>query len=125
MLRKIVLLSCVLVLGIVCNLQAQYKVGQTHSGKCSYYASKFHGRPTASGEKYDKTKYTAAHRKLPFGTILLVTNLVNKKTVEVKVNDRGPFKPERIVDLSEVAAKEIDMIRSGIVKVKIEILSCF
>ncbi|NRA36541.1 MAG: septal ring lytic transglycosylase RlpA family protein, partial [Planctomycetes bacterium] len=79
-------------------------------GGASYYANKFHGRKTASGEKYHKNKYTAAHKKLAFGTKLLVRNVKNGKTVEVVVNDRGPFVRGRIIDLSYVAAKRIDLL---------------
>lgn len=89
-------------------------------GGASYYAKKFTGRRTASGEKYDPKLLTAAHRTLPFGTYVLVTNLQNKKQVIVKINDRGPFTKGRIIDLSRAAAAEIDMIRSGVAKVKVE-----
>ncbi|MEH0154815.1 septal ring lytic transglycosylase RlpA family protein [Limibacter armeniacum] len=101
----------------------KYKVGYTEKGKASYYAEKFHGRLTASGEKYNMYANTCAHRKLPFGTILKVTNLGNGKWITVKVNDRGPFKSNRILDLSKGAAAKIDMIKAGIGNVKIEIIS--
>lgn len=78
-------------------------------GTASWYGNKFHGRRTASGERYDMQAYTAAHKTLPFGTILRVTNLDNNKSVLVRVNDRGPFVRGRIIDLSHVAAKEIDV----------------
>lgn len=89
-------------------------------GTASYYSDVFHGRETASGETYDKWAFTCAHRHLPFGTNLVVTNLVNKKSVFVRVNDRGPFVKGRIIDLSYAAAKKIDMIAAGVVKVKVE-----
>lgn len=89
-------------------------------GGASYYAKKFTGRRTASGEKYNPKLLTAAHRTLPFGTYVLVTNLRNKKQVIVKINDRGPFIKGRIIDLSKSAAVEIDMIRSGVANVKVE-----
>ncbi|MDX1905061.1 MAG: septal ring lytic transglycosylase RlpA family protein [Thermonemataceae bacterium] len=92
----------------------------TQTGMASYYAGKFHGRKTASGEIYDKNKLSAAHRTLPFGTMLKVTNLKNNKSVIVKVTDRGPFAHARIIDLSQAAAQNIDMIRSGTAKVQIE-----
>ncbi|MCC5920911.1 MAG: septal ring lytic transglycosylase RlpA family protein [Cyclobacteriaceae bacterium] len=95
---------------------------QTYRGEASFYANKFHGRTTASGEKYDKNKLTAAHRKLPFGTKVKVTNDFNGKSVIVIINDRGPFVRGRIIDLSLRAAKEIDMVDAGIVKVTVEIL---
>lgn len=91
-------------------------------GEASYYANKFHGRKTASGERYDRTKFTAAHRTLPFGTMVKVTNLKNNLTVTVRVNDRGPQKKSRIIDLSAAAAKEIRMISDGVARVGIEIM---
>jgi rare lipoprotein A len=92
-------------------------------GKASYYAEKFHGNPTASGEIFDMNNLTAAHKTLPFGTICRVTNLENNKQVVVKINDRGPFIENRILDLSKGAALKLDSIRSGVIDVKIEILS--
>ena len=83
----------------------------------------FEGRPTASGEIFDKDKLTAAHRTLPLGTIVLVTNLENGDQVRVKINDRGPFVDGRIIDLSESAAEKIGMIENGTAIVKITILS--
>ena len=75
-------------------------VGYTESGKASYYAMKFQSKKTASGELYDKAKKTAAHKKLPFGTIVKVINIKNRKSVIAKINDRGPFVKGRIIDLS-------------------------
>ena len=95
----------------------------SQEGQASYYADKFHGRSTASGEKYDKTLFTCAHMTLPYGTNLKVTNLDNKKTVVVRVNDRGPFSPNRIIDVSRAAAEALDMIVKGVAKVRIEITS--
>lgn len=96
---------------------------KSYYGKASWYGEKFHGRKTASGELYDMNKMTAAHRELPFGTIIRVTNLANNKSVEVKINDRGPFVQGRIVDVSKKAAEELGFIKTGITDVKIEILS--
>ncbi len=93
------------------------KVSQT--GKASYYADKFDGRKTASGEIFRNQKLTAAHKTLPFGTKVKVTNLNNGKTVKVRVNDRGPFIPGRIIDLSKRAAKKIKLDEEGVAKVKI------
>lgn len=90
------------------------------TGKASFYADKFHGRQTASGERFDMYDLTAAHKTLPFGTYLKVTNLKNNKSVIVKVNDRGPYAKGRILDLSKAAAKKIDMIADGVANVKIE-----
>ena len=91
-------------------------------GTASWYGKKFHGRTTASGEPYDMYALTAAHPTLPFGTRIRVTNLANGRQVTVRINDRGPFKKERIIDLSYKAAKRIDMIRDGITKVRLEII---
>ena len=91
-------------------------------GLASFYAHKFHGRATASGEVYDMNKFTAAHPNLPFGTLVRVTNLKNKKSVVLKVNDRGPVSKKRIIDVSYKAAQELNFIREGIVKVRLEIV---
>ncbi len=96
--------------------------GEVIVGKASYYADKFHGRLTANGETFNMHDYTAAHRNLPFGTVLLVTNLENGRKVKVRVNDRGPYVKGRILDLSLQAAKDIGLIKSGVAKVKIKIL---
>jgi rare lipoprotein A len=107
---------------VLINDRSQYTVSKTIYGKASYYAEKFHGRKTASGEIYDMNKNTAAHRTLPFGTICRITNLTNNKTVLVRINDRGPFIPGRILDLSKGAAQTIGGISQGIMEVMIEIL---
>ncbi|MDN3668422.1 septal ring lytic transglycosylase RlpA family protein [Echinicola jeungdonensis] len=86
-------------------------------GMASYYASHFHGKKTASGEIYKKEKLTAAHRHLPFGTKVKVTNLNNGKSVNVIINDRGPFVKGRIIDVSGRAAQNLGMIQEGIVPV--------
>lgn len=96
---------------------------QTFYGKASYYADKFHGRQTENGETFDQNKLTAAHKTLPFGTIVLVENLTNGKKVTVRINDRGPFVSGRIIDLSKKAAEEIDMVNDGVVDVKIAIIN--
>ncbi|MEL7531699.1 MAG: septal ring lytic transglycosylase RlpA family protein [Bacteroidota bacterium] len=95
---------------------------QTERGEASYYADSFQGKPTASGEPYDRNKLTAAHRTLPFGTRLKVTRTDNGKSVVVKVNDRGPHKAGRIVDLSYAAAAQIGLVRDGVAPVKIEVV---
>lgn len=89
-------------------------------GNASYYASCMNGRRTASGEVCNLRRYTAAHRSLPFGTMIRVTMLQNGKSVIVQVNDRGPYSRSRIVDLSSAAASKIGLIRPGIAKVKVE-----
>lgn len=91
-------------------------------GIASYYGADFHGKRTASGETFDQWKLTCAHRDLPFGTRLRVTNLKNEKSVIVRVNDRGPWVAGRMIDLSYAAAQKIDLIRDGVTRVKIEIL---
>ena len=90
-------------------------------GYASYYAHKFHGRPTASGEIFDMNGLSAAHRELPLGTVIRVTHLKNGKSIIIPVNDRGPFIEGRILDLSLGAAKKLDMVNEGVAKVKIEI----
>ena len=92
-------------------------------GRASYYATKFNGRRTASGETYNSKLLTAAHQTLPFGTQIKVTNLRNMKSVVVRVNDRGPHVRGRIVDLSRAAAQLIGITRTGVARVKLEILA--
>jgi len=95
---------------------------QTQTGKASYYADKFEGHPTASGEKYKHSKLTAAHKSLPFGTLIRVTNLKNNLSVEVVVNDRGPYVEGRIVDLSKSAAEKLEFVNIGLADVKVEVI---
>lgn len=90
------------------------------SGKASYYSDKFNGKKTASGEKFRNSKLTAAHKTLPFGTKVKVTNVKNGKTVKVKINDRGPFIAGRIIDISKKAARKIDMDKEGVGSVVIK-----
>ena len=92
------------------------------TGEASYYARGFEGRSTASGEPYRAAEYTAAHRSLPFGTMLRVTNVRNGRSVVVRVNDRGPFHARRIVDLSRAAAAELGLVRRGRGQVRIDVL---
>ncbi len=132
-LRKIFNL-CMLVLLVTCAKSPRYRVetdgprppetpiGFSQTGYASYYGTKYHGKKTASGEVFDMYKMTAAHRSLPFFTKLKVTNLENNKVVLVVVNDRGPFIEGRIIDLSYEAAKRIDLLEKGVVKVKIEVV---
>ncbi|HHM21432.1 MAG TPA: septal ring lytic transglycosylase RlpA family protein, partial [Bacteroidetes bacterium] len=91
-------------------------------GIASYYSDLFQGKPTASGELYDKTKMTAAHKTLPFGTLARVTDLESKKSVQVRINDRGPFISGRIIELSKEAAKRIGLVQKGVARVKVEIV---
>ena len=92
------------------------------TGLASFYAHKYHGRQTASGEIYDMNAMTAAHRTLPFGTRVRVTNRENGRKVELRINDRGPFVDGRIIDVSLKAAGELDFIEQGVVKVRVEVL---
>ncbi|MGF1547858.1 MAG: septal ring lytic transglycosylase RlpA family protein [Thiotrichales bacterium] len=100
------------------HLKATY-----HShGTASYYGGRFHGRTTASGEVFDENDWTAAHLELPFGTQVKVTNLKNKKSTVVTINDRGPYTGDRVIDVSKRVAKELGFVRHGVAKVKLEIL---
>lgn len=91
-------------------------------GIASWYGAEFHGRPTSSGEIYDMYQLTAAHNTLPLGTMVMVTNLENGRSVELKVNDRGPFVKERIIDLSYAAAQILGMWEKGTAFVKVEVM---
>jgi len=91
-------------------------------GLASYYGHQYHGRTTANGETYDENKMTAAHRTLPFGTRVRVTNLENGKSVLLRVNDRGPFVDGRIIDVSWQAAQDLDFVQEGVVKARVEVL---
>lgn len=93
------------------------------TGIASYYGGKFHGKRTASGEIFNKNAMTAAHRSLPFGTKVKVTNLRNGRTVLVRVNDRGPHVRGRMIDLSQAAAKKIGLSHAGTARVKLEVLN--
>lgn len=97
--------------------------GSVQEGGASYYAHRFHGRTTASGEIYDENAMTAAHKSLAFGTTVRVTNRSNGNKVIVRINDRGPFVEGRIIDLSYRAAGELDMITAGVVPVRVEVLN--
>lgn len=91
-------------------------------GIASYYADEFHGRKTSSGEEYDMHALTAAHRTLPFNTKVRVVNLENRKSVIVRINDRGPFKDDRVIDVSLEAARQLGLVANGTAPVKMEIL---
>lgn len=96
--------------------------GFAAEGMASYYGADFAGRPTASGERFDPSDLTAAHRTLPFGTRVRVTNLDNGRSVVVRVNDRGPYARGRILDVSVAAARALDMLHRGTARVRLEIL---
>lgn len=96
--------------------------GYTEEGKASWYGEPFHGRRASNGEIYDMYKFTAAHRTMPFETMVRVTNLNNGKSTTVRITDRGPFVDNRIIDLSQAAAREIESIGPGVVPVRLEVL---
>lgn len=114
------LMAVVLLLAL--QLPSKAQLGKEYTGKASFYGNEFVGRKTANGEIYGQTSMTAAHRSLPFGTIVEVTNLQNNKTCVVRINDRGPFARGRIIDLTSSAAKAIGFIKSGIAEVKLRIV---
>ena len=91
-------------------------------GKVAYYGKKFNGRKTASGERFNAGAMTMAHKTLPFGTMVKVTNIKNSKSVVVRVNDRGPSTPDRIGDLTSGAASKIRMVRTGVIDAKLEVV---
>jgi rare lipoprotein A len=99
------------------------KIVETFEGTASWYGPEFHGKKTASGEIFDMTDLTAAHKTLPMGTTCIVTNLKNSKSVTVRINDRGPFAKDRVIDLSYAAAGMIGMITSGTAYVRVEVLA--
>jgi rare lipoprotein A len=95
---------------------------KVYEGEASYYALDHHGKRTANGERYDMYDYTAAHETFPFGSKVRVTNLANQRAVIVRINDRGPFRKNRIIDLSWAAAKKLKFLNEGIAKVRLEVL---
>src|SRR5579872_2605253 len=102
---------------------APARIGSTETGVASWYGAPYDGRHAASGEVYDMRQLTAAHRNLPFQTWVEVTNLSNGKQVDVRINDRGPFAKGRILDLSQAAARDIDMLRAGTAQVRLKVIS--
>jgi peptidoglycan lytic transglycosylase len=93
------------------------------TGMASWYGAKHQGKRTASGEVFNQDKFTAAHRSFPWGSVVKVTNLANGKSVEVRINDRGPFGKGRIIDVSRAAARVLGMVESGVTLVRVELLS--
>ena len=116
-----------LFIGLFCIISASWLFAQSQiiaqEAYASYYGEEFHGRQTANGEIYDMNAFTAAHRTLPFGSVLEVSNLDNGTSVFVRVNDRGPFVANREIDLSKAAANAIGMIQQGIARVSIKLVS--
>lgn len=131
-LRAALLLTCLLPAALMGCGSTSPHIGQADSsqadsgrdvGYASYYAHRFHGRRTASGETYDEGKMTAAHRTLPHGTRVRVTNLKNGRNVVVRINDRGPHVRNRLIDVSFAAAEELRFVRQGLARVRIEVLA--
>lgn len=112
----------ILFLGLNEPVYAQSK-SKIQKGSATWYGSGYHGRKTTSGEVYNKNHLTAAHPSLPFGTKVKVTNSLSRKSVIVRINDRGPFKGGHIIDLSEAAARKIDLFNKGFSKVTVEVLT--
>jgi rare lipoprotein A (peptidoglycan hydrolase) len=107
--------------GAIHNTQ-MYEMSKVQFGSASWYANDFHGNKTSSGEKYNKDDFTAAHRMLPFGTIVKITNVKNGRSAYVRINDRGPHKASRKVDLSYAAAKKIGMLNDGVARIRLEVI---
>jgi rare lipoprotein A len=97
-------------------------VGETQTGLAAYYSWRLQGRRTASGERFNNRAMTTAHQTLPFGTRIKVTNPANGKSVVLRVNDRGPTQPKRILDVSFAAARQLGIVRAGLVEVKLEVV---
>lgn len=116
------IIRCVKTVVLLLALTVCTPLAMAQDGLASWYGGKFHGRLTSSGEVFDTNEMTAAHRTLPFGTVVKVTNLDNGKTAVVKINDRGPFVDGRIIDLSRAAAVELGMVDSGVARVSLQIL---
>jgi len=116
--RRIVFIAVVSLAGCVSAAAAGPK-RYVQRGKASWYGTDWHGRKTASGERFNKHAFTGAHRSLPFGTIVRVVNLRNKRSVKVRINDRGPYVRGRIIDVSEAAARRLKMRKAGVVPCKL------
>ena len=122
------LAACVALAALSCSFTRRYagdydRPGSYREvGKASYYGREAHGKPTASGEKFNMHALTAAHKTLPFDTKVRVTNRANNRSVVVRINDRGPFVAGRIIDLSYAAAKKIDMLTAGVADVEIVVI---
>ena len=112
-----------LVMGLMSGLALPTEAGaKAQKGKASWYGKRFHGRKTASGERFNMNAYSAAHRTLPFGTTICVRNLRNGRSVAVRVNDRGPFTRGRVVDVSHRAASTLGMVGAGTAPVSLTVM---
>lgn len=98
------------------------ELGYEKTGIASFYANSFYGKKTANGERLKKSALTAAHKRFPFNTLVEVTNLTNKRSVIVRINDRGPYRKGRVIDLSDAAAKKLNLKKTGLVRVKIKVV---
>jgi rare lipoprotein A len=101
---------------------SQVTLGKTEQGRASYYSTRFHGKKTSFGEVHKSTELSAAHRTYPHNTMLEVTNLDNDKKVIVRVNDRGPYSKNRLVDISKEAAKQLEIVSQGIANVSVRVV---
>lgn len=119
---SLLIIGMLLATGCITSHRRAYRK-ETYIGMASWYGKEYHRRFTASGERYNMRNLTAAHPFLPFGTRVKVTHLSNGKSVKVTINDRGPFKGDRIIDLSYKAAQKIGMVKEGLARVKLEILN--
>ena len=117
MLRSLILLS---LFALLAGCSTIGGTGSSETGKASWYGAQHHGKRTASGERFDQNALTAAHRTLPFGSRVRVTNLNNDRSVVVRINDRGPYARGRVIDVSRAAAQALGMIRAGVVPVRVE-----
>ncbi len=110
-------------IGLGCRARPHYYPNSfVQTGEASWYGPEFHGQPTSSREIFDMHDLTAAHKSLPFGTFVMVTNLQNGKSIIVRINDRGPFVKDRVIDLSYAAAKALDIVGPGTARVRLEVL---
>lgn len=114
--------SSILVFCISISICLSQDLGDERYGIASFYSGKFYGRKTANNEKLNKTKLTAAHKTYPFNTLVEVTNLTNRKSIIVRINDRGPYKRGRIIDLTDAGAKKLKLNKIGLAKVKVKIV---
>ena len=123
-LPKLAVALCVVLALASCRSSTRdhVRIGWTERGEASWYGNPFHGQRTASGERYDMYLMTAAHRELPIGTVVEVTNLANDRRVQVRINDRGPFVRGRILDLSYSAATALDMVRTGTAEIELRVI---
>jgi rare lipoprotein A len=120
----IIVVAAIAIAGAIsgCAAHPSTTTMDTMQGIASYYSNDFQGHRTADGEIFDNSKLTAAHRTYPFGTIVRVTNLATEATVTVRINDRGPVKPERVIDLTQAAAEAIGIVRAGLGRVRIDVV---